>query len=123
MNKLQTTLACGAALTAAFASFSVSAKVSEAEAAKLGAELTMVGAERAGNADGTIPEYEGAAFWTDKEKSYTYNEIEAMSKETQAELLLGRVKGEEPLFTITAANVGEHADKLSEGHNDTPLVN
>ena len=116
MNKLQTTLACGAALTAAFTSFSVSAKVSEAEAAKLGAELTMVGAERAGNADGTIPEFQGADFWTEKERSYTYAEIEAMSKETQASLLESRLAGEEPLFTITAANVGEHADKLSEGH-------
>lgn len=61
MNKLQTTLACGVAFTAALASFNASAKVSDAEAAKLGKELTMVGAERAGNADGSIPEWQGPA--------------------------------------------------------------
>ena len=37
-------------------SSSVLAKVSEQQVAKLGSELTPVGAERAGNADGSIPE-------------------------------------------------------------------
>lgn len=35
------------------------AKVSEADAAKLGAELTPLGAEKAGNADGSIPAWDG----------------------------------------------------------------
>ena len=33
------------------------AAVSEAEAARLGEDLTPIGAERAGNSDGTIPEW------------------------------------------------------------------
>jgi len=35
------------------------AKVSEVEAAKLGNELTPLGAEKAGNADGSIPAWDG----------------------------------------------------------------
>ncbi|CAM5386635.1 hypothetical protein SSTU70S_00329 [Stutzerimonas stutzeri] len=35
------------------------AKVSEEEAARLGNELTCTGAERAGNADGSIPAFTG----------------------------------------------------------------
>ncbi len=35
------------------------AQVSPEEAAKLGKELTCVGAEKAGNAEGTIPPYTG----------------------------------------------------------------
>ena len=34
----------------------VSAKVPESELARLGADLTPMGSEKAGNADGTIPE-------------------------------------------------------------------
>ncbi len=41
------------------AAFPVLAKVSAEEAAKLGAELTPIGAEKAGNADGTIPAWDG----------------------------------------------------------------
>ena len=44
-----------AGITLAFAPMAAMAAVSEAEAAKLGKELTPVGAERAGNKDGTIP--------------------------------------------------------------------
>ena len=48
---VMTTIALSLAAT------SVSAKVSEAEAAKLGKELTCVGAEAAGNKEGTIPPF------------------------------------------------------------------
>jgi hypothetical protein len=43
----------------ALASGAAYAAVSASEAAKLGKDLTMVGAEKAGNADKTIPAYEG----------------------------------------------------------------
>ena len=36
-----------------------SAKLTDAEAARLGADLTPVGAEKAGNKDGTIPAWTG----------------------------------------------------------------
>lgn len=49
------------ALAVLLISFAVSATaaVNEQEAAQLGKDLTPVGAERAGNKDGTIPKWEG----------------------------------------------------------------
>src|SRR6185503_20343101 len=53
-------LTCGAALAAFILGASAAqAGVSAAEAAKLGKELTEVGAERAGNKEGTIPAWVG----------------------------------------------------------------
>ena len=51
-------LAAGLAGSLAF-SLSAQAGVSESEASRLGKDLTPVGAERAGNAEGTIPEWTG----------------------------------------------------------------
>ncbi|GGO85303.1 hypothetical protein GCM10011348_33510 [Marinobacterium nitratireducens] len=82
---------------------SVYAAISAEEAARLGgAELTPVGAERAGNADGTIPAWTGGltqvpAGWRrgdDRPDPFA---------------------GEKPLFTITAGNVDQYADKLTPG--------
>lgn len=79
------------------------ASISEAEAAKLGGpELTPVGAERAGNAEGTIPPWEGGLQ-------------ELPAGYTVGDRLVDPYPEDEPLFTITAANVDEHADKLSPG--------
>jgi len=79
------------------------AKVSEAEAERLGGpELTPIGAERAGNADGTIPAWDGGL--TELPAGYT-----------PGERLVDPYPDDEPLFTITADNVEEHADKLSPG--------
>lgn len=75
-----------------------------AEAAKLGGdEYTCMGAERAGNAEGTIPEYSGKWFktWPGQTKDHGYEP--------------GPYADEEPLFTITASNMAEYADKLTEG--------
>ena len=79
------------------------AKVSAEEAARLGQELTPVGAEKAGNADGSIPEWTGGGV---------------------GEIPAGYVPGghhpdpfadEQPLYTITADNADQYSDKLSEG--------
>ena len=48
-----------AALSLALSGTNALAKVSEAEANKLGNELTPLGAEKAGNADGSIPAWTG----------------------------------------------------------------
>lgn len=82
------------------------AKVSEAEADKLGKELTCVGAEVAGNADGTIPPYSGK--WLGKPPHVEYT------------LHVGQhpvdvYPDDKPLFEITAANMEQYADKLSDG--------
>tara|TARA_R110001599_G_scaffold144698_5_gene326498 strand:+ start:26074 stop:27438 length:1365 start_codon:yes stop_codon:yes gene_type:complete len=79
------------------------AKVSPEQAARLGSdELTPMGAERAGNADGTIPRWEGG--YQDLPAGYT-----------EGERLVDPFSADEPLFTITAENVDQYADKLSPG--------
>lgn len=89
------------AVLSAYCAASLAATPQDAE--RLGKDLTPVGAERAGNKDGSIPAWPGrqaqgpgwspgksrAAHWKDK--------------------------GEKPLFSITAANVDKYADKLTPG--------
>lgn len=72
-----------------------SAAVTNEQAAKLKAELTPLGAERAGNKDGTIPAWDGGAAKGEWNKDL--------------------FPQEKPRLQISAKNVDEHADKLSEG--------
>lgn len=79
------------------------AKVSPEEAARLGGdELTPIGAERAGNADGTIPPWEGGI--TELPAGYT-----------EGERLVNPFAEDEVLFTITAENMEQYAENLSPG--------
>ena len=79
------------------------AKVGADEAAKLGKELTPVGAERAGNKAGTIP------AWT-PQSQIAYKKGEYPSDPA--------LEAEKPLFTIGAADVGKYAAQLTEGHKE-----
>lgn len=92
------------AVVVSTASYSALAKVSKEEADKLGAELTPVGAERAGNADGTIPEWTGGITETPANVSYKVGDFHP-----------DPFADEKPLFTITASNYNDYADKLSPG--------
>ena len=76
---------------------------SEEEIARLdGPELTPVGAERAGNADGTIPEWRGGITEPPPGWKPGMKRPDAF--------------GDDPiLFSIDASNVGEHADRLTLG--------
>jgi hypothetical protein len=79
------------------------AKLSSEEAAKLdGPELTCFGAERKGSAAG-IPEYTGkyVGKWPGMKKPHGYEP--------------GPYADEKPLFTVTASNMAQYADKLTEG--------
>ena len=79
------------------------AKVSPEQAARLGGEeLTPMGAERAGSADGTIPRWEGG--YQERPAGYV-----------EGERLVDPFSDDAVLFTITAANVDQYADKLSPG--------
>lgn len=79
------------------------AKVSPEEAAALGKTLTPIGAEKAGNKEGTIP------AWTPQAQK-------ALAKgEYPSDPAL---EAEKPLFTITAADVAKYGDKLTEGHKE-----
>jgi len=80
------------------------AKVSAEKAAELdGPKLTCMGAERAGNKEGTIPEFTGkyVGTWPGQTKPYGYEP--------------GPYADEKPLFTITAQNMVKYADKLTDG--------
>jgi hypothetical protein len=79
------------------------AKVTQQEAARLGADLTPIGAEKAGNKDGTIPP------WT----PLTQDPPASLKGEYTSN---PKIDAEKPLFTITKANMAQYADKLTEGH-------
>ncbi|MFJ2714688.1 DUF1329 domain-containing protein [Pseudomonas sp. NPDC087346] len=80
---------------------SVMAAVPAAEADKLGKSLTPMGAEMAGNADGSIPAW----------KPLPKNAGTVDSKG----FLSNPYASEQPLFTITAQNVDKYKDKLAPG--------
>lgn len=77
------------------------AAVSADEAAKLGATLTPLGAEKAGNADGSIP------AWTGKVTAAGGAKVGDVPKEV--------FPGEKPVLSINAKNMAQYKDKLSEG--------
>lgn len=81
----------------------VSAAVPAAEAATLGGDkLSCNGAEKAGSTS-------GVAVWTGKFKGTWPGATHTSGYEP------GPYADEKPLFTITAANAAQYADKLSEG--------
>lgn len=105
MSKLQVlSAAVVAALLWVSPASDVHAKVSAAEAAKLKSELTPYGAERGGNADGSIPAWEGG-LTPDK----------APSSYKSGAHLPDPFSEDKLLFTITPQNVDKYKDKLSAG--------
>jgi len=81
---------------------SVVAKVPESEVARLDTDLTPMGSERAGNAAGTIPEWTGGV-------------TEAPAGYVAGGHMVDPFPEDQPLFTITAANVDQYAANLSPG--------
>lgn len=77
----------------------VNAAVSEENAARLAQDLTPLGAERAGNADGSIPEWTGGLSKPGEDVHRPQNPF----------------ADDEPLYTITHANLDEHRERLSPG--------
>lgn len=78
------------------------AAVSAEEAARLKTTLTPLGGERAGNKEGTIPAWDG-------------NVPKAPPGYKSGDVRPDPFPGEKPQFTITAANMAQYADKLSDG--------
>ncbi|WP_158770103.1 DUF1329 domain-containing protein [Paraglaciecola sp. L1A13] len=93
------------AMALTFNSGLIQAKVSEAEAAKLGAELTPVGAVKAANADGSIPAWTGGI--TELPAGYTVGDHHP-----------DPFADDKVLFTITAKNYQEYAEFLSDGQKE-----
>lgn len=75
---------------------------SDEDIARLGTELTPVGAERAGNAEGTIPAWTGGVS-------------EAPPGWKPGDPRPNLYADDAPRFTIDASNVDQHADKLAPG--------
>lgn len=95
------------------------AAATAAEAAKLGHELTPVGAEAAGNAAGTIPAWEGAKRFRPEQLKLTYQQLEDLRDHkpaTLAALLAPDHIIDKPLFVITRANMAQYASKLTAGN-------
>ncbi len=84
--------------TLIFAGARALAMVSAEEAAQLGALLTPIGAEKAGNKEGTIPAWEGGLPQTDAPRDS--NPFAA----------------DQALHTITAANYKQYEGQLAEGY-------
>ena len=89
---------CGALAAA----MSISAIAQAADPSELGKTLTPFGATKAGNADGSIPAWDGGI--TKPPASYKPGSHYA-----------DPYAGDKPLFTITAENMDKYADKLGEG--------
>ncbi|KRA85824.1 MULTISPECIES: DUF1329 domain-containing protein [Pseudomonas] len=95
-------LQLGTVLALSLLAANVMAAVSPQEANKLGTSLTPLGAEKAGNADGSIPAWTGGI---------PKNAGAVDSKG----FLADPFANEKPLFVITAATVDKYKDKLSDG--------
>lgn len=95
---------CGAAalLCAAGLGQAAHAAMSEADVARLGKDLTPMGAEMAGNADGSIPPWTGGL--TTPPAGFDVNKGHA-----------NPFADEKPLYTITAANMAQYRQQLSDG--------
>lgn len=93
----------GAAIVLALSAGNALAAVSSAEAAKLGASLTPFGAEKAGNAAGTIPEWTGGITKAPAEYK------------TPGQHHPDPFAADKPLFTITKANLDQYKANLTPG--------
>ena len=100
-NNTLALLGC-ALLVAAGVAGTASAQLSEDEIAKLGADLTPLGAIKAGNAEGTIPPWAGGVSSPPSGWKEGMHYVDPFADD-------------EALFTITAANMDKYADKLTPG--------
>lgn len=100
MNKTHTLRFTLGAMALACLALPAAAAVSAAEAAKLGKELTPAGAERAGNKDGSIPEWKGGT---------------PRGKRKLSDARVDPFAAEKPLFSIDASNVDKYKAQLSAG--------
>ena len=79
------------------------AEITADQAARLGADLTPLGGEKAGNADGTIPTWDGGL-------------TQAPAGYQEGQHYIDPFAGDAIKFTITAGNMDQYGDKLTEGH-------
>jgi Protein of unknown function (DUF1329) len=83
----------------------VHAAVSDAEARRLDIDLTPMGAERAGNAAGTIPAWDGGLSAPPPGIGYEPGQHHP-----------DPYAADKPVFTITAANMAQHDAQITDGY-------
>ena len=93
---------CAALLAGALVAAPAAAELSAADLAKLGNTLTPIGAEKAGNAGGTIPAWDGGIS-------------RPIAGYTDGGHYPDPFAGDKPLFTITGQNADQYKAQLSEG--------
>lgn len=101
MRKLTLTLSTTLAVTASSLAW---AGATESEAARLGGELTPVGAAKEASKDGSIPAWSGATAKPQGEWKFGKNRGDVW-----------KYKDEKSTLTINATNADKHSDKLSPG--------
>jgi Protein of unknown function (DUF1329) len=104
---MKRTSGTGVVLTLLFGMHGAVAGVSSEEAARLGADLTPMGAEKAGNADGTIPAWDGGLSGPPPGVSID-----------PARHLPDPFAADQPLYTVTAANMAQYEATLTDGHKE-----
>ncbi len=105
MSRFTQTLLSTALTVALLGSGLAYAKVSPEEAARLGQDLTPIGAEKAGNADGSIPAWSGK--WRGLPPGLKYAGPGTPYPDPYA--------AEKPLFVIDSKNMDKYADNLTDG--------
>ncbi len=103
MRKMTALLASACAIALAGAAI---AKVPEEVAARLGKDLTPLGGEIAGNADGSIPAWDGGLTAPPAGVSF----------DPKGKGYPDPFAGDQPLYTVTAGNAAQYGDKLTDGH-------
>ena len=81
----------------------IRAAVTSEEAARLGKDLTPMGAERAASADGVIPAWDGGITAPPSGYSVGMHHPDPFA-------------ADQPLFVVTAQNMGQYANYLTDGH-------
>jgi hypothetical protein len=105
VNNVKSILSLGIVSMVLCSILPATAAVSKQEAKKLGAELTPLGAQRSGNADGSIPAWSGKMSGVPSGLSYMGS----------GDVYPDPYSKEKPLFTVTQKNLPTYKDLLSPG--------
>ena len=106
-NTTQTVIGALFAVAASLIALPALSQATAAEAARLGADLTPLGGEKAGNAAGTIPSWD-CGITSPAKAGFPNFKPGQFHPDPYA--------SDKPLYTVTAANMGQYAGQLTEGH-------
>ncbi len=103
MKKRITRTACASIISGLVLATGLAAAITAEQAARLGADLTPVGAIRAGNTAGTIPAWDGGITTPPPGYSPGMHHPDPYADD-------------QPLYVVTAANQAQYANILTDGH-------